>query len=80
MYVHDSPTRVRIHSHVTQSRFLHVEDALGIGKMRLFAGTYRRGEGLEQHAHHFLDIADARVVFGALVNSSVTIQKQECPL
>ena len=75
-----SPTRVRIHSHVTQSRFLHIEDALGIGKIRLFAGMYRRGEGLQQHAHHFVDIADARIVFGALVNSSVTVQKQEFPL
>lgn len=66
MPTHSPHTRVRIHSHVTQSRFLHVEDALGIGKIRLFAGTYRRGVGLEQHAHHFVDIADARIVFGAL--------------
>lgn len=66
MPTHSPRTRVRIHSHVTQSRFLHVEDALGISKIRLFAGTYRRGEGLERHSHHFVDIADARIVFGAL--------------
>lgn len=66
MPTHSPRTRVRIHSHVTQSRFLHVEDALGIGKIRLFAGTYRRGEGLEQHSHHFVDIADARIVCDAL--------------
>jgi hypothetical protein len=62
---------------VTQSRFLHVEDALGIGKIRLFAGTYRRGAGLEQHAHHFLDIADARVVFGALARAEADFNYRE---
>ena len=62
-----TPTRVRIHSHVTQSRFLHVEDALNIGKIRLFAGNYRKGQGMDSHSHHFLDLADARVVFWALL-------------
>ncbi|MCP4284076.1 MAG: hypothetical protein GY792_06450, partial [Gammaproteobacteria bacterium] len=63
-----NPTRVRIHSHITQSRFLHVEDALNIGqgKIRLFAGRYRRSEGMEAHGFHFLDLADARIIFGAL--------------
>jgi hypothetical protein len=61
-----SRTRVRIHSHVTQSRFLHVEDALAIGKIRLFAGVYERDRGMLQHGNHFLDLADARVVFRAL--------------
>jgi hypothetical protein len=59
-------TRVRLYSHVTQSRFLHIEDSLHIGKLRLFAGTYRRNEGLTDHCHHFLDIPDARVIFAAL--------------
>lgn len=71
------PTRVRIHSHVTQSRFLHVEDALGIGKIRLFAGTYRRGAGLQQHAHHFIDIPDARIVFGALARAEPDFNYRE---
>lgn len=63
-----SPTRVRIHSHITRSRFLHVEDALAIGKFRLFAGNYRKGQGMDKqgYAHAFVDIADARVIFGAL--------------
>jgi hypothetical protein len=63
-----NPTRVRIYSHITQSRFLHVEDALGIGsgKVRFFAGRYRRSEGTEAHGFHFIDLADARVIFGAL--------------
>jgi hypothetical protein len=66
-------TRVRIYSHITQSRFLHVEDALAIGKLRLFAGNYRKGQGMDKqgYAHAFVDIADARVIFG--VNSSVTV-------
>lgn len=63
-----NPTRVRIYSHITQSRFLHVEDSLntGQGKLRLFGGTYRQGKGMSTHSIHFLDLADARVVFSAL--------------
>jgi hypothetical protein len=57
--------RVRIYSHMTQSRFLHIEDSLKIGKLRLFAGNYRRGHGMAEkgHANHFIDLADARVIF-----------------
>jgi hypothetical protein len=72
-----SPTRVRIHSHVTQSRFLHIEDALAIGKIRLFAGTYERNRGLIQHCQHFLDIADARIVFGALARAEPDFSYRE---
>jgi hypothetical protein len=54
--------RKRIHSHLTRSRFLHVEDALSIGKLRLFAGEYRRGKGASSTAYHFLDVDDARVL------------------
>ena len=60
------PMRVRICSHVTQAKFLHIEDSLGIGKLRLFAGTYRKGNGMDVHTHHFMDVDDARVVFNAL--------------
>lgn len=72
-----SPTRVRIASHVTQSRFLHVEDALSIGKIRLFAGTYHRGQGMETCAHHFLDLADARVIFAALARGEPGFSHKE---
>lgn len=72
-------TRVRIHSHITQSRFLHVEDALGIGagKVRFFAGTYRRNQGMNAHCHHFLDLADARVIFGALARGEQGFSHKE---
>ncbi len=68
MNTQSNPTRVRIHSHITQSRFLHVEDVLSIDKIRLFAGSYRKGHGVNAngHAHHFIDLADARVIFSAL--------------
>jgi hypothetical protein len=58
--------RYRIHTHMTKTRFLHAEDALDIGKVRLFAGQYRRGQGADVTAHHFLDVADARVLFSDL--------------
>lgn len=60
------PMRVRICSHITQTKFVHVEDSLGIGKLRLFAGTYRKGNGMDDHTSHFMDVDDARVVFNAL--------------
>ncbi|MBK7919751.1 MAG: hypothetical protein IPJ94_26535 [Chloroflexi bacterium] len=59
-------TRVRIASHVTQSRFLHVEDSLQLGKVRLYGGNYRRSAGASALTAHFLDVADARVLFDAL--------------
>ena len=58
--------RYRIHSHLTKTRFLHLEDALDIGKVRLYAGEYRRGQGASVTAAHYLDIADARVIFSDL--------------
>lgn len=69
--------RVRIYSHVTQARFLHVEDALGIGKIRLFAGAYRRGQGVDDHAGHYIDLADARVVFAALARGEPEFSYRE---
>jgi hypothetical protein len=69
--------RVRIASHVTQSRFLHVEDALSIGKIRLFAGNYRRGQGMQSHAYHFIDLADARVIFSALAHGEPSFSYRE---
>lgn len=54
------PDRPRIFSHITRSRFLHVEDALEIAKIRLFIGAYQRGKGAQSTAYHFLDLDDAR--------------------
>jgi hypothetical protein len=72
-----SPTRVRIYSHITQSRFLHVEDALAIGKLRLFGGNYRQGAGMTTYAHAYVDIADARVIFGALARGEQGFSRKE---
>ena len=74
-----SPTCVRIYSHVAQSRFLHVEDALSIGKLRLFAGNYRNGQGMESYAHAFNDIHDARVIFGALARGEQSFSYKDQP-
>lgn len=61
-----TPERYRICTHITQTRFLHVEDALDIGKLRLFAGEYTKGHGAKMTAFHYLDLADARVLFSDL--------------
>jgi|GEM_PF-3184085 len=69
MSTQSPPMRVRIHSHVTKTRFLHVESSLEIGKVRLFGGVYRRGAGTSAHGFHFVDLADARVIFAALARA-----------
>ena len=58
--------RFRIYSHMTRTKWLHVEDALDIGKLRLFAGSYQKGQGAKATAIHYLDLADARVLFNDL--------------
>lgn len=55
--------RHRLYEYMTKTKWLHVEDALSIGKLRLFGGSYQRGQGAQVTAFHFLDVADARVLF-----------------
>jgi len=54
------PANRRIHSVITRSAILHVEDALAIGKLRLFALSYESGKGAKAYVTHYLDLADAR--------------------
>ena len=54
--------RYRIHTEITRSAILHVEDALDIGKLRLLLFRYKRGKGAQASASHYLDLADARVL------------------
>lgn len=54
--------RPRIYSEITRSVILHVEDALDIGKVRLFLLAYQRGQGASVTAAHYLDVEDARVL------------------
>jgi hypothetical protein len=55
--------RYRLYQYMTRTEWLHVKDALSIGKLRLFAGSYQRGQGAQTTAYHYLDVADARVLF-----------------
>ena len=54
--------RPRIASHITRTRFLHVEDSLAHRKLRLFIGAYEQGHGASATAFAFLDLNDARVL------------------
>lgn len=65
----------RIHEYMTKTTWLHAEDALHfsrddtdapIPKIRLFAGLYNRGKGANLQLVHWLDAADARVIFADL--------------
>lgn len=54
--------RPRIHTEITRSAILHVEDALEIGKLRLLLFQYERGKGAQAQVDHYLDVEDARVL------------------
>jgi hypothetical protein len=61
------PERTRLFSHITKTRFLHIEDALANGrKLRFFVGAFERGHGANTTAYAFLDIDDARVIMNDL--------------
>jgi len=64
-------TRTRIHTVITRSAILHVEDALEIGKLRLFALSYEKGKGAKATAYHFLDVADARPLLADLATGKL---------
>lgn len=58
--------RIRIFSHITKTRFLHIEDSLISEKLRFFIGSFEQGHGASAMAHAFLDVKDARVVLSDL--------------
>ena len=58
--------RIRIASHITRTRFLHIEDFLERRKLRFFIGSYEQGRGASATAYTFLDVDDARVVLSDL--------------
>ena len=58
--------RPRIFSHLTKTRFLHIEDSLERGKLRFFIGSFERGQGAVEMAFAFMDVEDARVVLSDL--------------
>jgi hypothetical protein len=62
-----NPERNRIFSHLTKTRFFHIEDALANGKkLRFFVGSFERGQGANATAYAFLDVDDARVIMNDL--------------
>jgi hypothetical protein len=63
----NNPERTRIFSHITKTRFIHIEDALANGKkLRFYVGSFERGQGATGTAYAFLDIDDARVIMNDL--------------
>ena len=66
----------RIFSMMTNKAFFHVEDALGIGKIKVFMGSYERGKGSKATVIHYLDVADARVLaFDLAVRGTISAGK-----
>jgi hypothetical protein len=77
----DQPSRqhYKIYSHVTKSAFLHVEDALAIGKLMLFAGKVEKGKGASVTAYHYLDLDAARLLFTDLAAGTVPTADEKDP-
>jgi hypothetical protein len=63
MAMNATTDRPRIFSHLTRTRFLHIEDSLERGKLRFFIGSFEKGKGSSSTAYAFLDVEDARVIF-----------------
>jgi len=63
----------RIFSMMTNKAFFHVEDALGIDKVKFFMGSYVKGQGSSATVIHYVDVADARVIaFDLAVRGSLS--------
>jgi hypothetical protein len=59
----NQPERPRLFSHITRTRFLHIEDALANGrKLRFFVWSFERGHGANTTAYAFLDLDAGRVI------------------
>lgn len=52
---------------MTRSAFLHIQDALSIGKLSFWLGRYRQGSGCESHGRAYLDLDAARVILGDIL-------------
>ena len=64
-------THATIYKVITRSAILHLEDALEIGKVRLRLYRYKKGQGAQAVAFHYLDVADARVLFSDLAQGNL---------
>lgn len=66
--MNDLPERNRLFSHLTRTRFLHIEDALERRKLRFFMGSFERGKGSNQTAYAFVDVDEMRVILHDLAD------------
>ena len=64
-------THTTIYKVITRSAILHLEDALEIDKVRLRLCRYKKGQGAQAVAFHYLDVADARVLFSDLAQGNL---------
>lgn len=67
----------RLYSFMTKTRFLHVEDALRMGKVRLYAGAYKRGQGSEAMCVHFMDWPDVLVLAHNILHTPLPWEYRE---
>jgi uncharacterized protein (DUF3820 family) len=62
----------RIFSIVTNKAILHLEDALGIGKVKFFMVAYVKGQGATATVIHYMNMDDARVLAAKLAGGRLS--------
>lgn len=68
--------RVVIAKWMNRSRFIQIEDALDIGKVRIWLGAYVKGKGMQENAYHFIDVDDVRVVLDDMAQGRALVYKE----
>ena len=56
----EEQTNNRIEEYMNKTTWLHFQDALQIGKIQLFAGSYRAGQGSDLSLSHYIDALTIR--------------------
>lgn len=67
--------QVRIYSHITPKNFLHIEDALETGKVRLLAGEKKHET--TYYCTHYIDLPDARVILKTISKTGFTYKEEK---
>ena len=56
----DEERNNRIEEYMNKTTWLHFQDVLAIGKVQLFAGSYRKGQGSDLSLSHYIDALTIR--------------------
>lgn len=67
--------RVRFFSQVTQRTYFHIDDALAIGKLKLVAGSYTRGQGASVQVYCYVELYEFLADMHGILRGKVVPRK-----